>query len=84
MCTPVLSSYRKWIERATPSGEASGQWARASVDRRGSEALKSMIELCNLLKNHAAAAIDAACQKALKAGARRREHGSFVFAHNHR
>ena len=77
MCTPVLSFYRKWTGRATPSDEASAQWARASVDRRGPETLKSMIGLCNLLKNASA------CQKALKAGACRREHGSFVFARNH-
>ena len=50
--------------------------------------------LCNLVKKHTAAAIDAACQKALKADARRlkdiqrligqsSEQGNFTFAQNH-
>ncbi len=50
--------------------------------------------LCNLVKKHTATAIDAACQKALKAGARwlkdiqrlivePSEQGNFVFAQNH-
>ena len=49
--------------------------------------------LCHLVKKHTAATIDAACQKALKAGARRlkdiqrligepNEQGNFAFAHN--
>ncbi len=50
--------------------------------------------LCNLVKKHTAATIDAACHKALKAGARRlkdiqrligepSEQGNFAFAQNH-
>ena len=50
--------------------------------------------LCNLVKKHTATAIDAACQKALKAGVRRlkdiqrllgepAEQSSFAFAQNH-
>jgi transposase len=94
MSAPVLSSCRWWIGRAALLGEACGQWAQASVDRRGPEALRSIMGLCSLAKKHTAATIDAACEKALKAGARRlkdikrligepSEQGNFAFAHNH-
>ena len=93
MSAPVLSSCRWWIERASLLGEACGQWARASFDRRGPEALRSIMGLCGLIKKHTAATIDAACQKALKAGVRRLkdikrligepgEQGNFAFAFN--
>jgi hypothetical protein len=94
MSAPVLSSCRWWIGRASLLGQACGQWAQASVDRRGPEALRSIMGLCHLVKKHTAATIDAACQKALKADARRlkdikrligepSEQGNFAFAHNH-
>ena len=94
MTAPVLSSCRWWVERAALLGEACGQWAQAAIDRRGPEALRSIMGLCNLVKKHTAAAIDAACKKALKAGARRlkdikrligdpNEQGNFAFAQNH-
>jgi transposase len=94
MSAPVLSSCRWWVERAALLGQACGQWAQASVDRRGPEALRSIMGLCGLVKKHTAAALDAACQKALKAEARRlkdikrllgepSEQDSFVFAQNH-
>ena len=94
LSTPVLSSCRWWVQRAGMLGEACGQWAQASVDRRGPEALRSIMGLCNLAKKHTAAAIDAACEKALKAGIRRlkdiqrllgqsSEQGNFAFVQNH-
>ena len=94
LSAPVLSSCRWWIGRAALLGEACGQWAQASVDRRGPEALRSIMGLCSLSKKHTAAAIEAACYKALKLGARRlkdiqrligepSEQGSFLFAQNH-
>ena len=94
MSAPVLSSCRWWIGRAALLGEGCGQWAQASVDRRGPEALRSIMGLCNLVKKHTAATIDAACQKALKVGARRlkdikrligdpSEQDNFAFAQNH-
>jgi len=94
MSAPVLSSCRWWVERAGLLGEACGQWAQASVNARGPEALRSIMGLCNLVKKHTAAAIDAACAKALKAGARRLkdiqrligepdEQASFAFAQSH-
>jgi hypothetical protein len=94
MSAPVLSSCRWWVERAALLGEACGQWAQAAIDRRGPEALRSIMGLCNLVKKHTAAAIDAACKKALKAGARQlkdikrligdpNEQGNFAFAQNH-
>jgi transposase len=94
MSAPVLSSCRWWRERAALLGEACGQWAQEAIDRRGPEALRSIMGLCNLVKKHTAATIDAACRKALKAGARRlkdiqrllgesSEQGNFAFAHHH-
>jgi hypothetical protein len=94
MSAPVLFSCRWWVERAALLGEACGQWAQAALDRRGPEALRSIMGRCNLVKKHRSAAIDAACKKALKAGARRlkdikrligdpSEQGNFAFAQNH-
>jgi transposase len=94
MSAPVLSSCRWWIGRAALLGEACGRWAQASVDRRGPEALRSIMGLCHLAKKHTAATIDAACQKALKADVRRLkdikrlisepgQQGNFAFAQNH-
>jgi transposase len=94
LSAPVLSSCRWWIGRAALLGEACGQWAQASFDRRGPEALRSIMGLCNLVKKHASTAIEAACQKALKAGTRRlkdiqrligepSEQGNFAFAQHH-
>ena len=50
MSAPVLSSCRWWIGRAALLGEACGQWAQASVDRRGPEALRSIMGLCHLIE----------------------------------
>lgn len=94
MSAPVLSSCRWWIGRAALLGEACGRWAQASVDRRGPEALRSIMGLCHLAKKHTAATIDAACHKALKAGIRRlkdikrligepNQQDNFAFAHHH-
>jgi hypothetical protein len=94
MSAPVLSSCRWWIGRAALLGEACGRWAQTSVDRRGPEALRSIMGLCHLVKKHTAATIDAACQKALQADARRLkdikrligepgQQDNFAFAQNH-
>jgi transposase len=94
LSAPVLSSCRHWIGRAALLGERCGQWAQAAVDARGPEALRSIMGLCNLVKRHSAAVIDAACSKALSAGTRRLkdiqrligepgEQGGFCFAQTH-
>ena len=65
---PVLSSCRYWISRAGVLGEQCGQWAQGAFDLRGAEALRSIMGLCGLIKNHSAGVINSACSKALKAG----------------
>jgi hypothetical protein len=70
LSAPVLSSCRHWIGRAGLLGERCGQqWAQAAVDARGPEALRSIMGLCNLVKRHSAAVIDAARQQSAGAPA---------------
>jgi transposase len=94
MSRPVLSSCRWWIERASMLGEHCQQWAQSAVDTRGPEALRAIMALCELPKKHTAAAVDAACRKALAAGTRRLkdiqrligeagEQTAFAFAESH-
>jgi len=59
---------RYWISRAAVIGEQCGQWAQGAFERRGAEALRSIMGLCALIKQHSATAINTACSKALKAG----------------
>jgi hypothetical protein len=65
---PVLSSCRYWISRAALLGEECGQWAQAAFERRGAEALRSIMALCGLIKHHSASKINHTCAKALTAG----------------
>jgi transposase len=91
---PVLSSCKYWVNRAAVLGEQCGQWAQASVDVRGPEALRSIMALCGMINKHSGASLDAACGKALKSGARRLkdikrligeqdEQGTLKFAESH-
>jgi hypothetical protein len=91
---PVLSSCRYWISRAATIGEECGQWAQGSFELRGAQALRSIMGLCALSKQHSASAIDTACSKALKAGTYRfkdlrrllgeqSEQKAFTFAEHH-
>jgi hypothetical protein len=91
---PVLSSCRYWISRAATIGEECGQWAQGSFELRGAQALRSIMGLCALSKQHSASAIDSACSKALKAGTYRfkdlrrllgeqSEQKAFTFAEHH-
>jgi hypothetical protein len=64
----LLSSCRYWISRAATIGEECGQWAQGSFELHGAQALRSIMGLCALSKQHSASAIDSACSKALKAG----------------
>jgi hypothetical protein len=52
-------------------GEACGQWAQSALDARGPEALRAVMALCSLINKHSGPALNAACARALKAGARR-------------
>lgn len=69
--TPVRSSCRYWVDRATLVGEACGKWAQTLIDVRGPEALRSVMGLCNLTKKHSAASLDKASIKALELGLHR-------------
>jgi transposase len=91
---PVLSSCRYWISRAATIGEACGQWAQGAFELRGAQALRSIMGLCALSKQHSASAINSACSKALKAGTYRfkdlrrllgqqSEQKAFAFADSH-
>jgi transposase len=68
---PVLKSCQWWVERSGLLGAHCATWAQGAIDARGPAALRSIIGLCHLSKKHTAAAIDAACGKALVAGAKR-------------
>jgi hypothetical protein len=63
---PVLSSCRYWISRAATIGEECGQWAQGAFELCGAQALRSIMGLCALNKQHCANAINSACSKALK------------------
>jgi transposase len=91
---PVLSSCRYWVNRAAVLGDPCGHWAQAAIDARGPEALRSIMALCGLIKKHSGAALNAACDKALRSGSHRLkdirrligEHASqnnFAFAQSH-
>ena len=80
--------------RAAVLGDPCGQWAQAAIDARGPEALRSIMALCGLIKKHSGAALNAACDKALRSGSHRLkdirrligEHAfqsSFAFAQSH-
>jgi hypothetical protein len=56
-----------WGPRAAALGESAGRWAQRALDERGAEALRSLMALCHLTTKHRAAAINAACAKALAA-----------------
>jgi transposase len=68
---PTLSACRYWVSRAAVLGEACGQWAQSALDARGPEALRAVMALCSLINKHSGPALNAACERALKAGARR-------------
>ena len=91
---PVLSSCRYWVSRAAVLGEQCGHWAQGAVDARGPESLRSIMGLCGLIKKHSAAALNAACTKALTSGTYRlkdirrllgeqAEQTAFGFAQSH-
>lgn len=71
MSRPVIASCRYWIERVGMLGQSCQDWAQASVDRRGPEALRSIMGLWNLRKDRAPGAVNQACQRALASGLRR-------------
>jgi hypothetical protein len=65
---PILTSCQRWRERAALLGDHCEEWARQAIKLRGPQALRSIIGLCNLIKNHSAATIDHACQRAIASG----------------
>lgn len=71
MSRPVLASCRYWSERLGLLGDHCQAWASASVEKRGPEALRSLMGLWSLSKKYPSRRIDLACQQALESGARR-------------
>lgn len=71
MSRPVLASCRYWSQRLGLLGSHCQAWAEASVERRGPEALRSLMGLWSLGKKHPSHRINQACQQALESGARR-------------
>ena len=71
MSHPVLVSCRFWVERVGMLGRSCQQWAQGSVDRRGPEALRSIMGLWGLRKKHASASVNQACEQAVAGGLKR-------------
>lgn len=71
MSRPVLASCQYWIERLGLLGDHCQAWAAASVEKRGPEALRSLMGLWSLGRKHPGVRIDKACGQALASGARR-------------
>jgi len=71
MSHPVLVSCRLWVERVGMLGHWCQQWAQNSVDKRGPEALRSIMGLWGLRKTHAAASVNQACERAVGGGLNR-------------
>jgi transposase len=65
----VACNIQRWQRQAATLGSAAAQWANQSVEKRGAEALRSIMGLCGLARTHRPAHIDAACAKALASGA---------------
>jgi transposase len=71
MSHPVHVSCRLWVERVGMLGRWCGLWAQGSVDRRGPEALRSIMGLWGLRKTHSSASVNQACEQAVAGGLKR-------------
>jgi transposase len=71
MSHPVSVSCRIWVERVGMLGRWCGLWAQGSVDRRGPEALRSIMGLWGLRQRHTAASVNQACEQAVAGGLKR-------------
>ena len=71
MSHPVFASCRLWVERVGMLGRSCQQWAQGSVDRRGPEALRSIMGLWGLRKTHSCASVNQACEQAVAGGLKR-------------
>ena len=65
---PILTSCRRWRERAALLGDHCEEWARKAIELRGPQALRAIMGLCNLISHHSAATIDHACKRAMASG----------------
>lgn len=65
---PVRSSCQYWIDRAAVLGEACGGWARELFERRGAEAMRTIISVCGLIERHSGTALNRACAQAIEKG----------------
>lgn len=68
---PVIKSCHYWIDRVSLYGDACREWAQRVYKIRGVESLRAIMGLQGLIKKHAGAAINLACQSACKHGAYR-------------
>jgi transposase len=65
---PVHASCRYWIDRAAVLGEACGAWAQELFDRRGAEAMRTIIAVCGLTRRHSGTALNRVCTHATAKG----------------
>jgi hypothetical protein len=65
----IKESADYWRSRAAALGEAAGRWAQRALDARGAEAMRSIMGLCQLAEKRRACDVNAACAKAMDAGA---------------
>jgi transposase len=57
-----------WQQRAAALGSPCGQWAQAQLERRGPEALRTLMGLVALTQKHSFKAVNQACAAALSRG----------------
>jgi len=65
----IKQSADYWLSRASAVGAAAGDWARRALDARGTEAIRSIMGLCQLSEKRRASDINSACAKAISAAA---------------
>ena len=65
---PVRASCQYWMDRAAVLGEACGGWARELFERRGAEALRTIMSVCGLIQRHSGTALNRACGQATEQG----------------
>jgi transposase len=61
----LQSNLQYWLTRAQEMGAPTSQWAQGLVDKRGAEAIRSLMGLVGLNKRHSFRSINEACAKAI-------------------
>jgi hypothetical protein len=65
----IKESTDYWRSRAAALGESAGRWAHRALEQRGTEAIRSIMALCQLAEKRRATDVNAACSKAMDATA---------------